>query len=419
VKRLAILLTLVAAMLALYTGTALANFGPHGGYADDTDGCAACHRAHTSFSSAKWADQNQNTHNALLVSSAATVSEFCYACHGNGAPGASTNVWDGVFDSGPSTGLDGSGNATNGVDGITQLYNTNSSFNGALNGGSFGASGLTSMHNMDKGAATDPMWGAGNSAPAGTNLTCTDCHDPHGSSNYRLLKDRVNGKTVGGYVGASETADPWVVSAEASYPTTGWAKHSAGAAQMKLYKPNYTSPEYSAYSLSVDPATGAVMRSFSGWCAACHTQYDQKNSSYNYGNYMKDGANTVGPAAYHRHPVNVSLSVGVGIGRALAVEVQTSTALPLEQLRDTTHGRDTWDTNDVIGCLTCHRAHGASTIMTGWANAELKYGPTGNGVKWMPVLRASSVASHGVNPNFSSSLLRLDNRGVCEACHNK
>jgi predicted CXXCH cytochrome family protein len=30
-------------------------------------------------------------------------------------------------------------------------------------------------------------------------MTCGSCHDVHGSSNYRLLKDVVNGVVVGGY----------------------------------------------------------------------------------------------------------------------------------------------------------------------------------------------------------------------------
>ena len=43
-----------------------------------------------------------STSSALLVGSATTMTEFCNACHGDLAPGASTNVVRGVFDSGPT-----------------------------------------------------------------------------------------------------------------------------------------------------------------------------------------------------------------------------------------------------------------------------------------------------------------------------
>ena len=49
-KKASIILALAVLMVALTAGTAFANFGPHGGYALDTDACAGCHRAHTSFS---------------------------------------------------------------------------------------------------------------------------------------------------------------------------------------------------------------------------------------------------------------------------------------------------------------------------------------------------------------------------------
>ena len=36
------------------------------------------------------------------------MTEFCNACHGDTAPGASTNVASGIFDSGPSAAIGGS-----------------------------------------------------------------------------------------------------------------------------------------------------------------------------------------------------------------------------------------------------------------------------------------------------------------------
>ena len=56
------------------------------------------------------------------------------------------------------------------------------------------------MHAIDTGAVTDPC-GALARRSRWQEPHLHDCHDLHGSSNYRLLKDVVNGNTVGGYVG--------------------------------------------------------------------------------------------------------------------------------------------------------------------------------------------------------------------------
>ena len=50
-KKLSFVIVLAFALVLLFGGAAYANFGPHGGFATDTDSCAGCHRAHTSFSS--------------------------------------------------------------------------------------------------------------------------------------------------------------------------------------------------------------------------------------------------------------------------------------------------------------------------------------------------------------------------------
>lgn len=423
-----ILVLAIALLIALATaGTAFANFGPHGGYSLDTDACAGCHRAHTSFSTVTWEDTAQNDHSALLVSSASTIEEFCYACHGADAPGASTNVELGVFDSGPS-------GADNVALGGGILYQTNSTFNGALNGGAF--SGVTSMHDMDAGAVTDPMWGEGMSGTQGNNLTCTGCHDVHGSSNYRLLKDALPGDTVGGY-DASDVPQPFVFSSEEGYPVNasgaavsgGWLKHEPGSAQMVAYRPNYTNEEYQWAA----PAgySGAEFRSISTWCAGCHDGYNKRTGTMDYDQFESSGVITrtaagtltasggteVGAMARHRHPVDVAPWT-VTTANGWGTDAVTSTVLPLERRPGAPAGqaRGEWTLQDYLGCLTCHVAHGTEATMTGWANARLVYSTSAVNT-WS--VEPTTVAPAGVNPNVSSSLLRTANRGVCERCHNK
>lgn len=427
-KRITVVTILMLALLFAFSGVAYANFGPHGGYSLDTDACAGCHRAHTSFSELTWVDDTVAAaeHSALLISNATNMSEFCNVCHGDEAPGASTNVVSGIFDGGPS------GPQTSG----SPRWATNSSFETTLNGGGFermpsaddpsGFMGITSSHRMDVAAAQMyPAWGqygAGNALPAATSLTCTSCHDVHGSSNYRLLKDYVNGNVVGGYID-DYNPTPFVVSAEEGYPAVGWKKHEVGAAQMASYRPNYTSPEYA--TTNNDPEKG-----ISGWCAACHEAYVVRNDSaesltYNYGDFLpKTDATKVGAQSFHRHPVNVSLAGGDPSGYALGTSwlrsaVKLDTLIPLEARSGSSYEDfrgGNWDYDDFMGCLTCHRAHGSAAVMTGYASAELKW----ESGSLIPVpYDASTPATAGVDPNFTSSLLRTDNRGVCERCHNK
>jgi predicted CXXCH cytochrome family protein len=399
-RKTVFLIALVAALAVAFAvpALALANFGPHGGYATDTDACAGCHRAHTSFSAITWTDQFDNTHSALLVASGTKMYQFCNACHGDGAPGASTNVVSGTFngadptvdpDGGPST---AASIATSAI----QPYKTASIPMGTLNGGGFesvNGVAMTSNH-----IYTDEGWGAygggttgdviGQNPGQGPNIMmgCTSCHDPHGSSNYRLLKDNVNNLGVGGYdTLTGEIPAPFVLSNETGYPQGGWLKHVPGALQMATYVPDYTRPKY-AMAPGQDKNKG-----ISVWCAACHTQYTVTSSVYNAG----DGASYV---LRHRHPVNTELSKFTGPTSLLV----TTMPLPLAHSSTDTAGNTT---EDWIDCLTCHVAHGTSVTMTGWAGNAAELG----------------------NPNFpnmeegnrASMLLRRPNRGVCEVCHNK
>jgi predicted CXXCH cytochrome family protein len=456
-KRISIVLALSLALCLAFVGSAYANFGPHGGYINDTDSCAGCHRAHTSFSTVGWQDNLGTDHtSALLVGSASTMTEFCNACHGDTAPGASTNVASGVFDSGPSassSGTVGAAGDTTGSDGgvVTSMYKTASTFNAPLNGGGFNRmpdpyawqsstsisyKAASSAHKMD---VSGPLWGSGvalSAVPTQLNLTCTDCHDPHGTSNYRLLKAQVNGVTVGGY-DSNDVPTPIVFSNEVGYPVPvsvanpgggvqvgslpngGWLKHQAGADQMALYRPNYTDTNGTPI-LHTDASTTSTTKSMSTWCSACHTNYNQTNAasavSYNYSPYLPGvgSAAQVGTKDYHRHAVNQTMAAGIGAGRSLAEQVvQDSAWVPLENPGS---GGD-WS-DGYLGCLTCHRAHGSSVDMTGWAAAHLTTNTAG---VYIPVIDAVPGVDPAKNSTTggTSSLLRANNRGVCERCHNK
>lgn len=375
---------LAAALVLSVPAVAMANYAIHGSYTMDTDACAGCHRAHTAASSITWTKSDNTQGSALLISTASENYEFCYTCHDAVGQGADTNVEEGVYMN--RAGYTGSG--TFGTVGNT------------LNGGGFDASMFPAQHMYTGGS-----WGAYGGGTDGVEtsqtmtgegpkieMSCSACHDVHGSSNYRLLKDVVNGVTVGGYIDdpmapENPNPDPFVISNETGYPSEGWRLHGAGATQVAGYTPDYTTPRYAKAPSS------ETTRGISVWCAACHTQYTTTASMYK----ANDGFPLT---TRHRHPVNVPLSNFLG-PRSLIVTAQV---LPLA------HGAADAGTNDAsdwIDCLTCHRAHGSDTVMSGYANVENSTDPqpdTGIG---------------GVDPTNSNALLRLDDRGVCEVCHNK
>jgi doubled CXXCH motif protein len=402
VKKIAALIIVTSAVLAvvLAPGAALANVGVHGSYISDTEACAGCHRAHTAPSSVTWIDTTGAEKSALLLSDANETYLFCLTCHDSTGQGADTNVLDGVYEGtlygdqgadlisgafgredasmGGGTTWDGHNNR------VTSTHIMNGQSWGAYGGGAFG-----STSSVDATGNYPSLQGTGNKIV----MDCGSCHDPHGSSNYRVLKDFVNGVRVGGYdeeaPGASATTPtptPYVISAEEGFPIGGFLLHTV----YDGYVPSFTEAQY-AKAPGDDPAKGMT-----GWCIGCHTTYATKTSTYNAG----DG---FGFVDRHKHPMNVPLSNFKG-PRSLVV---TDGVLPLDH--DVSEaGNLANDPSDWIGCLTCHNSHGASTIMTGFANVA---DPAND-------LRPNTGIG-GTMPANDSALLKLNNRGVCEACHNK
>lgn len=419
-----LVLGLCAAFVLLAAPAAFANFGPHMlGATPDTDTCAMCHRAHTSFSQVGWTDSTEVFHpSALLVGSAATTTEFCLVCHGDGAPGAATNVISGIFEG-------------------TSAYETSSTAGAPLNAGGFqsmpdpyawNASATidmvpaTSRHDLDTGPL--PLWGALSSLPSIPSMTCTSCHDPHPTSNYRMLRGSINATTVGGYTGPDDDIpNAFVFSTETGFPVPGvdpqnpgggFLKGPEGIAQVEAYRPNYTGGSPILNITGDEPN-----KSLSVWCASCHVGYRQTSANTtltaNFGIYEANPVtgDQLGPLDRHFHPVDQTMEKGYGPTKSLPATVTANqTWVPLE----TAQGGTGEFYKNYMGCLTCHRAHGGSAVMTGWAASHLEtntlgqWAPVQDGVPGIPPAKLVSGGSPAVG---SSALLRSNNRGVCEHCH--
>jgi predicted CXXCH cytochrome family protein len=315
-KKFLLALALGAALVLVTFSLASANGGPHGGYTATTDACAGCHRAHTA------------TGPQLLTE--ATTFDLCIACHGTAGTGADTNVADGFFLSTRSTSTEGEANT---VDNAPLLAGGFTNYGGAA---------TTSTHDVTN-TVTD-AWGNGadrgvvGAMAGGEALSCGSCHDPHGSANYRIIKETVNGNAV-----TVSQVDEGV--ANKDYDDEQW------------------------------PAD------ISNVCAACHGSYHVTAAGS--GSDAVEAAN-----GGYTHRVDMSYSYGgnvnpetVGFG---------GFNLPLADS----------GTGDLVACSTCHLAHGSSAAMTAGGPAD------GTGVP-------------GETSATDSALLRLDNRGVCEVCHQK
>lgn len=412
-RKRALIFTVLAVAMAVFMvpGVAMAFDSVHGGYAMDTDSCAGCHRAHTASSPITWTDGDGRTRSALLISTAESNDEFCYTCHGSAALGADTNVWDGVFQS------------RDGDLGSDEVYNDDME---PLNGGGFNPAMFPTQHYP--GGATWVAWGAGPDGRDGiismggeqVNISCSACHDTHGSSNYRLLKDLVAGIDpvvggpaniqVGGY-DVSGNPTPWVISAEEGYPVGGWAKGEARMTQYTTYYPDFTDARYAK------APGGDVTKGISAWCAACHTQMNSNGEANLTVTYdFNDG---FGFTQRHRHPVNVALDTFAGSSPLILGDPVTGARL-LPLANDGFGDSMTNQMTDWVDCLSCHVAHGSNATMSGYASVADSTNPQPDtGTKTVMIDDTTIVSVGSVAPDYGNGLLRLDNRGVCQACHYK
>ena len=353
-KKLGLLVGLVAlALLVLPVAVAFADYGPHGNFTKTSDGCAACHRAHTAQAS------------YLLVTD---ENSLCESCHGTASTGANTNVVDGLYsglhdpaNSATNTSIVGNGLKGGGFE--HTLMNT------SLSTTSVGSTATVSSHQMDTTASY--MWGYGpisataNAGMADVKLECVDCHDPHGMAGagltiagmttYRILRSYpiVNGAIISATT-SSTVPDEAIKNYTVPNSVSNINPQNTGTANYTETVPMGYFSRGSSYTQSFYGAATTVT-GIAKLCGQCHTRH-----LVGTGNWSTNS----GDAIYtYRHTTNTSGN----------------------------------------NCTTCHVAHGSSATTTGFAAT----------VDWP----GATTAQPSGTTHEDSALLRIDNRGTCVQCH--
>ena len=397
-RRLALLLAGGALWLFLAAIPALADGGPHvsainnGSLGISADGCAGCHRAHTA--------------QGPFLLNAADEEALCLTCHGASGTGSTVDVMTGVQYTLGGDGLRGGailGAARDGGFDQARIDSSNASRMSYLRNatavsqhprvGVLGASeDVTSAHlSLPDNGLTMPgiAWGNGDFTAAvdpgpAFELSCASCHNPHGNGQYRILNPIPNGSGATVAVSVTDAALPpagdtrnYTVIQEsiadgstllASDVVAGGFTATDGDYFRRNvpWEPSVVDPDCDPAVFPV-PAACTVssnndapngLASFNAeitlWCAQCHTRY------------FADGNTPVAGNAY-----------------------ETDSGDAIFTYRHHTRSNRT--------CNVCHVAHGSNATMDGTFSSTVAY-PDGT-------------------ESASSRLLKIDNRGTCQACH--
>ena len=389
-KKLMLLIAAGSLWLFLAAVPVFADGGPHvaannsGVNGINADSCAGCHRAHRA--------QGE----FLLLADSGTA--LCLTCHGATGLGSTVDVENGMQYTLGTTDVRG---------GTVLGYTRGGGFVTARIGSAetvriaymrtatatsqlakvpvrtAGSQDVTSAHLPNVGgvvgAADGVAWGNGpnsTTAYAGpeVDLECGTCHNPHGNGQYRILNPIPQPAAMG--TDAFVPAAAGVLVTDAALPPAGDTRNytiiqtNGGtgtllASQVEALGLPATAGDYfrrrvpwNTSSGTSNDAPNGISATFasqiSNWCTTCHSRY---------------------------------LSQGWRVLEDDAIFTYRHTSV-----------------NPSRNCITCHVSHGSNAQMTGTYSANMEF-PGGT----IGVAPAGEVGD--------SRLLKIDNRGTCQACH--
>ncbi len=284
---------------------------------------------------------------------------LCLTCHGAGMGGANTDVENGIF---TATG------------------------DPLLGGGfvNYRGAAVSSTHSVD--GTHQNAWGSGTTWSS--TYDCAGCHNPEsglvwpGAPTWGISPNAWptypgRGQNVTMPLTCTSCHDPhggrnYRLLQQRMHPPSAQQEDPPGYVLVTSNEVGGDNPNQSGYV--PDYTTPKYKLGLGDWCTGCHFTYHQEVSVQPFN--AEDGQGLV---TRYRHKMNVVITGGT---------YNLSTSLPLED-----PSGDGPSADDQIFCLTCHYAHGTNTLMSG--------------------------ASANIAPAYDSTLLRMDNRGVCQDCHKK
>jgi predicted CXXCH cytochrome family protein len=393
----------------------LADGGPHVAGANSglstltADSCAGCHRAHTA-------------QGEYLIRTD-TADALCLTCHGSAGVGATTDVALGIqFRAASPAGSPGQDETSSAAvagalrsggflsarigagsdpaaenrpsrisyprwNGIAGRIDTRfSALVPVLSAGVAATSAHLDLDGIGGVAATRSAWGNGplGSASVGptVELGCTACHNPHGNGSYRILNPIPAPTVVSGTF--TPVAGLGVTVNDATSPPPGEVR-------------NYTVIDAAVLSaVGSDPTAGDYWRTYRPWDGV--PTYDPTNPD-------ADGHGIV-PATGVAGDQPAGTVGATWRGQITAWCAACHTRYPAPRSAATTPSVDPvymyrHQTNE-SECTQCHVAHGSNAAMTG---------PNTSTFAYPAALGDTALTSP------SSRLLKIDNRGTCQACH--